>query len=142
MKKLSIYAALLLLVSVLKGQATLPASWDMSNINTPPTGWSYDLDNVGTQLIYTGTGFYKSVPQALRLDGDFEFLMVNFSGVADTVQYYIRHSGFAGQDTGIFSVQESVDGSSWTKVKEYNRSLPIAFPWEVTSSLFRECWQT
>lgn len=126
MKKISIYAALLLLVSVLKGQATLPATWDMSNINTPPTGWSYDLDNAGTQLIYTGSGLYKSAPQALRFDGDFEFLMVNFSGVADTVQYYIRHSGISGQDTGIFTVQESVDGSSWTTVKEYNRSLPNA----------------
>jgi endonuclease I len=124
MKKLSIYAALLLLVSALKGQATLPASWDMSNINTPPTGWSYDLDNSGTQFIYTGAGLFKSAPQALRFDGDLEFLMVNFSGIADTVQYYIRHSGISGQDTGIFTVQESSNGTTWSTVKEYKRSLP------------------
>lgn len=124
MKKLSIYAALLLLVSALKGQATLPASWDMSNINTPPTGWSYDLDNSGTQFIYTGAGLFKSAPQALRFDGDLEFLMVNYTGIADTVQYYIRHSGISGQDTGIFTVQESSNGSTWSTVKEYKRSLP------------------
>lgn len=124
MKKLSIYAALLLLVSALKGQATLPTTWDMSNINTPPTGWSYDLDNSGTQFIYTGAGLFKSAPQALRFDGDFEFLMVNYSGIADTVQYYIRHSGISGQDTGIFTVQESSNGTTWSTVKEYKRSLP------------------
>lgn len=122
MKKYTFLAAFFLMFAAAKSQATLPSSWNMDNISAPPTGWTHQLFTNGN-LIYTNTGFYNSGPQALRMDSDGEYLQVNFSGPADTVKYYVRHTG-SGQDTGIFTVTESEDGSNWTMVKEYNRSLP------------------
>lgn len=75
-------------------------------------------------MTYSGAGYYQGSAPAIRMDADGEYLQVFFSGAADTVQYYIRHTGLSGQDTGIFQVRESIDGNTWTLVKEYNRSLP------------------
>lgn len=118
---------MLLFAAIVKpgfSQATLPATWNMDNVATPPTGWTYDLAKVAGNLTYTGNGFFNSGPQALRLDGTGEFLQVFFSGRADTVEYFIRHTG-SGSDTGlIFTVEESDDASSWSSARTYNKNLP------------------
>lgn len=117
-------AAFVLLASVASSQATLPATWDMNNVSTPPAGWTYDLLKVSGNLTYTANGFFNSSPQSLRLDGTGEFLQVNFSGRADTVEYYIRHTG-SSTDTGlIFTIEESDNGSNWSAARTYNKTLP------------------
>jgi hypothetical protein len=122
MKK-SIFSALLLSCTGLFGQATLPSSWDMSNVTAPPTGWSHKLDIVAGNLTYTSTGFYNSAPQSLRLDGSGEYLLLFFAGRADTVEYFIRTN--PGTDPGsVFNVDESADGTTWTNVRNYTKSLP------------------
>lgn len=110
-------------ITALSAQATLPASWNMDNATTPPTGWSYDLLRVTGNITYTGNGFFSSGPQSLRLDGTGEYLQVFFAGRADTVEYWLRTS--SGNDTGlIFTVQESTNGSNWTTARQYNRNVP------------------
>lgn len=123
MKKYILLLAAHLMAAAVYGQATLPASWDMNNATTPPTGWTYDLNKVVGNLTYTGAGFFNSTPQALRLDGTGEYLQVFFSGKADTVEYWLRTS--TGSDTGLtFTVEESINGSSWTTVRQYYRNVP------------------
>jgi hypothetical protein len=85
MKKL-IFSLITLTCTGLFGQASLPTSWDMNNVTTPPTGWSHKLNIVAGNLTYTGAGFFNSGPQALRLDGSGEFLQIYFAGRADTVE--------------------------------------------------------
>ncbi|MFN4914197.1 MAG: endonuclease [Sphingomonadales bacterium] len=122
MKK-SIFSALLLSCSGLFGQATLPTNWDMSNVTAPPVGWSHKLDIVAGNLTYTSAGFFNSTPQSLRLDGSGEFLQIFFAGRADTVEYFVRTN--PGTDPGsVFNVDESADGTTWTNVRNYNKSLP------------------
>lgn len=113
----------------ISAQATLPTNWNMgdanNSINNPPAGWSYKLDVSAGNLVYTGTGFFNSSPQALRLDGNGEYLQVYYSGRAQDITFYLRStasSGFAGQ----FDLQESPDGSNWNTVNSWNNSMPNA----------------
>lgn len=122
MKK-TIFTALMFICTGLFGQASLPASWDMSNVTTPPTGWSHKLDIVAGNLTYTSAGFFNSAPQSLRLDGSGEYLLLYYSGRADTVEYYVRTN--PGTDAGtVFNIEESADGTTWTNVRNYTKSLP------------------
>lgn len=122
MKK-TIFSAFMLICTGLFGQATLPASWDMSNVTVPPTGWSYNLSIVAGNLTYTSAGFFNSAPQSLRLDGSGEYLQLYFAGRADTVEYFVRTN--PGTDAGtVFNIEESADGTTWTNVRNYTKSLP------------------
>jgi len=122
MKK-TIFSAIMLICTGLFGQASLPASWDMSNVTTPPTGWSHKLDIVAGNLTYTSTGFYNSAPQSLRLDGSGEYLQLYYSGRADTIEYFVRTN--PGTDAGtVFNIEESADGTTWTNARNYTKSLP------------------
>jgi hypothetical protein len=122
MKKL-IFSLITLTCTGLFGQASLPTSWDMNNVTTPPTGWSHKLDVFVGNLTYTGAGYFNSTPQAIRLDANGEYLQVFFAGRADTVEYYIRTN--PGTDPGtVFNIEESVDGTTWTNVRNYTKSLP------------------
>jgi hypothetical protein len=133
MKK-TIFSALMLTCTGLFGQASLPASWDMSNISTPPVGWSYNLNIVAGNLIYTGAGFFNSAPQAIRLDGSGENLQLFFGGRADTVEYYVRHTGTGSPTTAVFNVEESADGATWTISRNYSgtSTLPGALTKHIT----------
>ncbi|MEY4003164.1 MAG: hypothetical protein RIT07_1206, partial [Bacteroidota bacterium] len=122
MKKI-IFSLIALTGTGLFGQASLPTSWDMNNVTTPPTGWSHKLDVYVGNLTYTGPGYFNSTPQAIRLDATGEYLQVFFAGRADTVEYYIRTN--PGTDPGtVFNIEESVDGTTWTNVRNYTASLP------------------
>ena len=134
MKK-TIFSALMLICTGLFGQATLPANWDMSNISTPPTGWSYNLNVTAGNLIYTGAGFFNSAPQAIRLDGSGENLQLFFSGRADTVEYFVRHTGTGTPTTAVFNVEESTDGTTWTVARNYAGSSPL--PGSLTKHITR-----
>jgi hypothetical protein len=135
MKK-TIFSALMLICTGLFGQATLPTSWDMSNVTTPPTGWSHKLDIVAGNLTYTGAGFFNSGPQALRLDASGEFLQVFFAGRADTVEYFIRHTFSGTPTTAVFNIEESVDGTTWTNARNYS-SPTNPLPGSLTKHIVR-----
>jgi hypothetical protein len=123
MKKSILYIVLFGIVTGAAAQASLPTFWDMSNILTPPAGWSYDLSKVNGNTTYTGADYYKSAPQSIRIDGQGEYVQVNFSGRADTVLYHLRTN--PGTDPGtVFNIDESVDGITWINVRSYVANLP------------------
>jgi hypothetical protein len=95
-------------------QATLPASW---NFDDPqPVGWTENLDEFVNGTRYTN----GLVGAACKIDADDEFVMVEFSDVCGGVTYYIKGQGSASND--VFSVQESVDGNTWTDLRVFNES--------------------
>jgi len=112
MKNLITSAVTLLLASGALAQTTLPTSW---NFDDPtPDGWVESLDNNPGNTRYTQTTVSGS---ACRLDGDDEYVMVHFSDVCGGVTYYIFGSG-SNLTNDVFSIQESVDGVSWTNMRE------------------------
>jgi hypothetical protein len=93
------------------GQASLPTSWNFDDL--APAGWTEHLDENPGNTRYTN-GF---VGAACKLDGDDEFVTVEFTDVCSAVIYNIKGEG-SQQTDDIFTIQESVDGSSWTTMRE------------------------
>lgn len=110
----------------LQAQATLPTSWDFTAITSPPTGWSKDLSKNNGNETYSGGGYYVSGPFAIKFDGSGEYLMINFSSKPDTLQYWIRGTGSNSWE-GQFAVEESADGSNWSRVRSYNNDMPLTY---------------
>ncbi|MCF8459762.1 MAG: endonuclease [Flavobacteriales bacterium] len=114
MKKISSVMTAMLAASVVFGQATLPTAW---NFDDPtPTGWTESLDEYVNGTRYTN-GF---VGAACKLDADDEYVMVQFSDVCGAVTYNLRGQGTATND--VFTVQESVNGTTWTTLRTFNQA--------------------
>jgi endonuclease I len=109
-------------------QAVLPTFWNFSNpaIENPPTGWSTQL---GTgNLTYSGSNFSVGGDNiSCRLDGTGEFVMIQFAERAGEVSYWMRGTGIAPNPafTGSFKIQESVNGTSWTDLREFTTANPL-----------------
>lgn len=103
--------ALVLLSLNISAQTTLPTFW---NFDDPtPMGWTESLDQVvGTTRYTTG-----QAGTSCKLDGDDEYVMVYFADVAGPVSYYIKGQGSA-LTNDIFTIQESVNGTNWTTMRE------------------------
>lgn len=84
-----------------------------------PQGWMYLLDNnAGDEFYYGGSDDSRS----LRLDGTDELVWLQFAESPGELFYYIRSTGF-GQPAApgtLFHIQESVDGFSWSTLRELN----------------------
>lgn len=108
-----IYTALLVVAAQLTGfaQAVLPTTWGFDNA-TLPTGWSSNIANE----------FYASGdPQpALKFSATGKYLTIQFASNPGTVSYKVAGMSFG---TGTFSVEESVNGSTWTNVKTHSADI-------------------
>ena len=93
------------------GQSTLPTAW---NFDDPqPTGWTESLSNNPGNTRYTN----GAVGAACKLDGDDEYVVVNFSDVCGGVTYYLIGQGSASND--VFTVEESADGNTWSDLRVF-----------------------
>lgn len=115
MKKIhSLLAAVLATTVAVAQPSTLPGGW---NFDDPqPVGWVESLDQNPGNTRYTN-GYDGA---ACRLDADDEYVSVFFSDVCGEVTYYIKGQGTATND--VFTVQESVDGTTWTTLRELNQA--------------------
>lgn len=105
------------------GQALLPAVWNFSTpgISTPPTGWTAGLGTNGN-LTYSGAANSVGGDNiACRLDATGEFLTIWIADKPGPLSYWIKGTGIAPNPsfTGVFSVQESVDGNSWSNLRAF-----------------------
>lgn len=91
-------------------QAVLPTSWSFVN-TTFPTGWSI-IDP--TPLYYTGSG---NTPPAYKFDATGDQLIIFFASNPGNVTYYLAGNSFTAG--GIFLVEESVNGTSWTTLHSH-----------------------
>src|SRR4051812_779798 len=113
MKKLFTLAFVLVVAIAASGQAILPTSWSFNG--SAPTGWST-----------SGTSTYSTQPTALsppscKLSGTGQFVMVNVTDDMGPLNYWMRGTG-SGSWQGTFTVQESVNGSSWTTLHAFTNS--------------------
>ncbi|MES2139327.1 MAG: endonuclease [Bacteroidota bacterium] len=92
------------------GQAVLPTSWSFIN-TTFPTGWSI-IDP--TPLYYTGSG---NTPPAYKFDATGDQMIIFFASNPGNVTYYLAGNSFT--TGGIFLVEESVNGTSWTTLRSH-----------------------
>lgn len=93
------------------GQASLPTSWNFDDL--APAGWEESLDQNPGNTRYTN-GFLGA---ACKLDGDDEYVMVEFTDVCSSVIYNIKGEG-SSQPDDIFTIQESANGTNWTTMRE------------------------
>ena len=121
MKKNLLITAFALLVSMLTlAQAPVPTSWDVENYAAIPNGWQHI--NVGaTGTIYGAANSCGS--QALRLDEDGDALLIWVGQQPGNISFKARSTGNPWD--GIFKVQESVDGSTWSDITTFSGSNAI-----------------
>jgi hypothetical protein len=104
------------------GQATLPTAWNFDDLQ--PTGWTESLSNNPGNTRYTN----GATGAACKLDGDDEYVVVNFSDVCGGVTYDFIGQGNASDD--VFTVEESADGSVWTELRLFEEAeLGSASTW-------------
>ncbi len=114
MKTIISLALTILISGGLFAQTTLPTGW---NFDDPaPLGWVESLNNNPGSTRYTSAQT-SYVNASCKLDGDDEYVMVHFSDVCGGVTYYLLGNG-TGQTNDVFTIQESVDGNTWTTMRE------------------------
>lgn len=103
---------LLGLNSGLYGQASLPTSFDF-NSPTAPMGWTMFQQNGNTTYSSGSDGNPSG-----RLDETNDHVEIFFAEEPGELSYHLRGSTFQGAPwDGTFSIQESVDGITWTDMR-------------------------
>lgn len=111
MKKILYTLSLIVAVNLSAfAQAVLPTAWSFIN-TTFPTGWSI-IDP--TPLYYTGSG---NTPPAYKFDATGDQMIIFFASNPGNVTYYLAGNSFT--TGGIFLVEESVNGTSWTTLRSH-----------------------
>lgn len=111
MKKILYTLSLIVAVNLsVFAQAVLPTAWSFIN-TTFPTGWSI-IDP--TPLYYTGSG---NTPPAYKFDATGDQMIIFFASNPGNVTYYLAGNSFT--TGGIFLVEESVNGTSWTTLRSH-----------------------
>ena len=109
MKKLGVLIVGGLVSASAFGQALLPTGW---NFDDPqPVGWEESLSNNPGNTRYTN----GVVGAACKLDGDDEYVVVNYSDVCGAV-------GQGNATNDVFTVQESADGTNWTTLRLFQQA--------------------
>jgi endonuclease I len=125
MKKISMFVlALCSSLAMSFAQALIPVS--IYNFNTPfpttlPTGWSSALTQGGTTDSPYLTNYTHSLPQAARLNSQGEYIQIWTAGQMGKVKYWLRGTPATGTSafSGVFTVQESPDGTNWTTLHSF-----------------------
>ncbi|NNC95749.1 MAG: hypothetical protein HKN92_09320, partial [Chitinophagales bacterium] len=104
-------ALLLLSSGNLFSQANLPTSWDISG--NAPMGWTvFDID------FYSSGAFVGIAPPSAKFAGTGDYIEIEYNEIAGPLTYSITGSGNAPWN-GTFNIEESVDGSTWTIMRQF-----------------------
>jgi len=129
-KKITFLKTMLLAIVMMVGsmnawaQATLPFSYDLGK----PTAT--------TGLTHTGLGTDYAATPKMKFDTQADNLILNFSGTPGTLTFSIKwnQSTAVTRFPGDFTLQESVDGISYTTVQLYNSTSGSALAHGITVS--------
>ncbi|MGZ4033317.1 MAG: endonuclease [Bacteroidia bacterium] len=121
MKKLLLTSIATICIAVLSfAQATLPVSWGFPT-TTLPTGFS----SVGTFAYYSGSG---NPAPAGKFSASGTILTVAFAGTPGMLSYdLVGNPPPSGTWAGVFRVEESADGTTWTTVGTDYTTLPTTY---------------
>lgn len=112
MKQFFFSALALVFTTAAAAQAVLPTSWGFDNV-TLPTGWT----TTGTAY-YTGSG---NPAPAIKFDSSDDYLTIYVASNPGALTYDIAGNSFTG---GTFTVEESVDGTTWTTLHTFTGTIP------------------
>lgn len=101
-------------------QTSLPTSWNFSSpgITSPPVGWTLMNTlptSTGGQTYSFGTGDNLSC----RFDAQGEYLIIHFADQPGTLSYYVSPQNAGNPWSGLFEVQQSDDGNSWSNLRTF-----------------------
>ena len=99
------------------GQATLPVSTDALSASSLPTGFT---------SIGLGANYTTPCSAALRLDGAGDSVRLFFSGTPGTLTYQLKANVGSGSWQGVFTIEESVDGVTWTTLRSITATGAIS----------------
>ncbi len=121
MNKRLLITSLAILMSIFTfAQAPVPTTWNVDDYAAIPDGWQHI--NVGaTATTYGAANSCGS--QALRLDEDGDALLIWLGQQPGTVTFKARSTGTPWD--GIFKVQESIDGNTWSDMTTFSGSAAI-----------------
>lgn len=99
-------------------QATLPTSYSFDG-SALPAGWILNLNIAQNGTTYSNGS--DSSPSC-RLDATGEYVQIHYATSSGTVSYYIRSTGISPVVASgtLFHLQESVNGSSWTNIRQFD----------------------
>ncbi|NVO03976.1 MAG: endonuclease [Bacteroidetes bacterium] len=122
MKKTIFFFLFSLVITGVWAQTSLPTSF--TTFSSPlPTGWTYLNNNGGATTYASGSDDLISC----RLDGTGEYLQIFFSDVPGVLTYYMKGTATSAPAfTGSFTVEESIDGTTWTTLQNFT-SMNSAF---------------
>jgi len=100
---------MLAVAQTVASQAVLPTSWNF-DVNAP-AGWSESLGASNTRYANGLNG------QACRLDATGDYVIVEFAEEPGTLTYNLKGQNSGGTFDGTFTIQESVDGVSYTTLR-------------------------
>lgn len=118
MKKIISSITFTLMIFIGFGQAPIPTSWDCTDVNSLPTGYSIGpVSYLPSNYANLGVGNSPS----LKLNGDDQYLTIQLAGEAGEFTYWIKGTNppsppgqpFDGQ----FDIQVSDNGTSWTTLR-------------------------
>ncbi|MBD3725055.1 MAG: hypothetical protein IE891_09860, partial [Flavobacteriaceae bacterium] len=99
------------------GQASLPLDTDA-------------LDRASLPVGFTGTGLGKNYTTpcttALRIDAAGDNVVLFFSGTPGVLSYQLKANVGSGSWQGVFLIEESVDGISWTTLRNISTTGEIS----------------
>ena len=116
MKKTLLFFATMLASLGIIAQAPVPTSWDCSA--SLPTGYSeIELSSSNSYV----APLCVSAPASYKMDRTGEALQIWVNDVPGQFSYYLKGTG-TGVWTGTMTVQESVNGTTWTTLHAYTNS--------------------
>lgn len=120
-KRLLTLGAALLATVMGYAQTPLPTSYNFDNFASTanlPLGWTSNIS--GT---FTYAGGALGTPLAAKLDLQGEYVQIQTTDPIGLTTYYMKGTGTAPWQ-GVFKVEESVDGVSWTQIIAYGNAQP------------------
>lgn len=120
MKTAAMGLAIALAAGLARGQASLPTSYSGPwSGATLPTGWTQSGLGSDYKSDYDSSG-----GTAAKFDTTGDYLLIHVGGAPGEVTYYTQANSLSGDY--VYKVQESANGSTWTDVRVFNGSSPIA----------------
>ena len=90
------------------GQATLPVTTDALSVSALPTGFSH---------VGIGTDYTTPCTKALKFDTAADNVTLSFTGTPGTLSYQLKGNVGSGSWQGVFTIEESANGTVWTTLR-------------------------
>jgi hypothetical protein len=115
--KIKLLFLTLLFSAVSWGQATLPVATDALSVSALPTGFSH---------VGIGTDYAAPCANALKFDSAADNVTLFFTGTPGTLSYQLKGNVGAGSWQGVFTIEESANGTAWTVLRSITAAGAIS----------------